>query len=64
MHYDYMFTFATVGFSKTFANRYFNLMKCFMGIDYGEAYTYEGNEMHCLHSTFIFRCLQGVREES
>lgn len=59
MYKDFVFSFATVGFFKTSANRYFNLMKGFMGIEYREAYTYKGNELHCLHSTFVSCCLLG-----
>lgn len=59
-----VFTFATVGLSKTSANRYFNLMKGFMGIEYRETYTYKRNELYYLHSTFVFCCLQGGRKVS
>lgn len=38
-----------MGFFKTYANIYFNLMKGFMGIEYREAYNYKGNKLYCLH---------------
>lgn len=44
MYWACVFTFAAVGFSETSANRYFHLMKGFLGIEYRETDTYMGNE--------------------